>query len=157
MKKPEKLYHATPTHNLEAILRDGLEPTAWTSHNPRTGATQHGSDPVNLSTEDETSLIAFFGEGNGCIDEAGTVVDTITLLEIDCTALELTWPGIDGDHHFECHAVVPPTAIRPVSTCSLDQVAADHKGIPLAATDTAAVFDAMAAAGRAHAGRTVLE
>lgn len=107
-------------------MKYGLKPSAWT-----TGSGERGSDPVNLSTDDETSLVAFFGEGNGCIDESGEAVDTITLLEVDCVGLELEWPGIDGPHHYLCPTVIPPDRLKVVRTCTLADVDRGHRGEPV--------------------------
>jgi hypothetical protein len=153
MVRPEKLFHATPTHEVESIMKYGLKPAEWTSENPKTGERKTGADPVNLSTDDETSLIAFFGDGNGCIGESGEAVDTITLLEVDCVGLELEWPGEDGPHHYLCPVVIPPDRLRAVQTCSLADVDRGHRGEPLTPEALDGVFGNMESSHAAYLER----
>lgn len=141
MARPEKLFHATPTKDVETILRDGLKGVEFVQY--REGGQVRGTDPVNLSTEDETSLVAFFGESNGCIGEDGEPACTITLLEVDVRGIPMSWPGQDGDHHYEVHEVIPPERIRVVRESTLDEVASGHAGAPLTPDNVPELFDSM--------------
>lgn len=146
MARPEKLFHATPTKDVESILRNGLKPTEFTRF--KDGQEIPGTDPVNLSTEDETSLVAFFGDSNGCIGEDGEPVCTITLLEVDVRGLPLEWPGMDGEHHYECAEVIPPERIRVARESTLAEVAAGNAGVPV---DTGALDETFTEMEKTHA------
>jgi hypothetical protein len=116
MENPGKLFHATPTQCVENIMREGLVPSVTFMQE------NLDVEVVNLSTEDESQLIVFFGETNGVIDETSDeIVDTVTLLEIDTRGIELVWPGQDGDHHYEVRQLITPDRIRVVSTCTIEE------------------------------------
>jgi len=126
--RPKTLYHATPTRNVEKILREGLVPSesfCWEG--------DPNDKVINLSTDDESSLVGFFGDVNGCVewrqsDRTNVAVDTITLLEVNVVAIPLEWPGQDGETHYVARRAIPPHRIRVVSTCTLEQVARWHEG-----------------------------
>ena len=118
---PNTLLHATPTRNVESILLEGLVP-CYTFMQEDLDAEQ-----TNLSTEDESDLVVFFGDVNNLYDDDGEYADTVTLLEVDVRDMPLLWPGQDGDHHYEARELITPDRIRVISTCTHDQMAAWEK------------------------------
>lgn len=101
-----KLLHSTTTSSVRSILDVGLQPVCGYS-----GDELVFTDPVHLSTKEEIDLIIFFQPDP---DE----VETVTVLEVDVSGLELTHPGPDGDHHYMCYTTIDPGRITVVSSCT---------------------------------------
>jgi hypothetical protein len=119
VENPGKLFHATPTQNVERIMREGLVPCVTFMQ------ADLDVELTNLSTKDESDLVVFFRHINGVGDEeTGELLDTVTLLEVDVRDIPLVWPGQDGDHHYEVRQLITPDRIRVVSTCTLAQAEA---------------------------------
>lgn len=157
MEKPDKLFHTTPTATAEIILREGLKP--WPTYRVDENGEKHdaGLQPVNLSTDDETELVAFFGEANGCIDEDGHAVDTVTVLEVDTRGITLEWPGQDGPHHFVCYTPIPPERIKVVRVATIDEVQEGYEGQIVDPDTIKHVLEAMTEAGQLALSPKVLE
>jgi hypothetical protein len=103
VENPGKLFHATPTQNVERIMREGLVPCVTFMQ------ADLDVELTNLSTKDESDLVVFFRHINGVGDEeTGELLDTVTLLEVDVRDIPLVWPGQDGDHHYEVRQLITP-------------------------------------------------
>ena len=101
-----KLYHATKTKLVPQILREGLQ--------PQFNVPQF--DPVHLHERDTSEFVfSLYGMEPGGYWEFHYGRDTVTLLEVDVTGLELETPGWDGEGHHMSWKPISPDRITVLS------------------------------------------
>lgn len=96
-----EIYHVTPAHNLESILRDGLRPQIG----PRSALLGEAKELVyffgsRLALEEALSIWL----GEALDDEPGA----ISVLSVDPSGLHLV---SDASYELACHHLVPPEKI----------------------------------------------